>query len=94
MTKQLLCPKDQTPLKAEIRFEIEVDVCPSCQGMWLDRNELNNILRISRGERPRKNSLVDTAGDVALVAPGPSSSASSKNELLAGVAEFFEGFIS
>lgn len=92
MTKQLLCPNDQAPLTVQTRFEIEVDICPTCQGMWLDKDELNKILRVSRGERPQKNSFGDTVVGVAPVLPSPGSS--SKSDALAGVADFFGGFFS
>jgi Zn-finger nucleic acid-binding protein len=26
------------------RVDVEIDTCPSCQGVWLDRGELNAIL--------------------------------------------------
>jgi Zn-finger nucleic acid-binding protein len=33
------------------RVDVEIDTCPSCQGVWLDRGELNAILDRS-GEVP------------------------------------------
>lgn len=38
------CPMDGTPLVTEIyETDIEVDVCPRCGGMWLDKGELEAI---------------------------------------------------
>lgn len=37
------CPKDQSDLKVEKLQDIEVDRCPTCQGMWLDYVELDTI---------------------------------------------------
>lgn len=38
------CPVDWTPLKKEIRqpfrVRVEVDVCPKCQGIFLDKKEV------------------------------------------------------
>ncbi len=37
------CPKDHTELKIEQMQDITVDRCPTCQGMWLDYDELDAI---------------------------------------------------
>ena len=38
------CPRDNTPLSLfEHTDEIELDGCPYCHGMWLDRGELEAI---------------------------------------------------
>lgn len=38
------CPVDKTPLLKKIYEDsMEVDVCPSCEGMWLDKGELEKI---------------------------------------------------
>ena len=41
----MLCPvcKTQTQPMAE-RHGIEIDYCPSCRGVWLDRGELDKII--------------------------------------------------
>ena len=44
------CPRDNTSFTV-IRFNayfetLEIDVCPNCLGMWLDRNELAQIARL------------------------------------------------
>lgn len=43
------CPVDNTPLAMTERLGVEIDYCPSCRGVWLDRGELDKI--IERGER-------------------------------------------
>lgn len=40
----MLCPKDQTPLQARRRNGVEIDHCPTCRGVWLDRGELDKII--------------------------------------------------
>lgn len=43
------CPKCDMLLLNEDRLDIEIDICPSCKGVWLDRGELNDILVRSAG---------------------------------------------
>ncbi len=37
------CPKCQTDLMISDRQGIEIDFCPKCRGVWLDRGELDKI---------------------------------------------------
>ncbi len=37
------CPRDGTPLNAQQQLGIEVDICPSCDGRWLDHDELDQL---------------------------------------------------
>ena len=43
------CPIDGTRLEMSERSGIEIDYCPQCRGVWLDRGELDKI--IERNER-------------------------------------------
>jgi uncharacterized protein len=43
----MLCPTCQTPLTMSERQGIEIDYCPSCRGVWLDRGELDKIIERS-----------------------------------------------
>ena len=60
------CPKCGQQLSPEQCGSVEIDVCPSCKGVWLDMGELGTIvesagqgsffhtcLRILRGRKPR-----------------------------------------
>jgi uncharacterized protein len=38
------CPKCGQQLAAEICGGVEIDVCPSCKGVWLDQGELGSIV--------------------------------------------------
>ena len=38
------CPIDQTELKIADRQGVEIDYCPQCRGVWLDRGELDKII--------------------------------------------------
>lgn len=40
----MTCPSCQLQLTVSDRHGIEVDVCPQCRGVWLDRGELDKIL--------------------------------------------------
>lgn len=49
------CPhcKDKDLVMSE-RKDVEIDYCPDCRGIWLDRGELDKILEKSReDEAPR-----------------------------------------
>lgn len=41
------CPSCGTVLAIADRQGIEIDYCPSCRGVWLDRGELDKILERS-----------------------------------------------
>ncbi|RYJ07566.1 MAG: hypothetical protein EON52_00615 [Actinomycetales bacterium] len=38
------CPTDDTLLVMSERSGIEIDYCPQCRGVWLDRGELDKII--------------------------------------------------
>lgn len=38
------CPTDDTLLVMSDRHGIEIDYCPQCRGVWLDRGELDKII--------------------------------------------------
>jgi Zn-finger nucleic acid-binding protein len=39
------CPCCQERLVMSERQDIEIDYCPSCRGVWLDRGELDKIIQ-------------------------------------------------
>jgi Zn-finger nucleic acid-binding protein len=41
------CPIDQTELVMTDRQGIEIDYCPKCRGVWLDRGELDKVIERS-----------------------------------------------
>lgn len=43
----LNCPIDGTELRISDRQGIEIDYCPKCRGIWLDRGELDKLLERS-----------------------------------------------
>jgi Zn-finger nucleic acid-binding protein len=40
----MICPNCGETLRERERSGIEVDVCPVCRGMWLDRGELDKLI--------------------------------------------------
>ena len=44
------CPTDATTLVMSERSGIEIDYCPTCRGVWLDRGELDKIIDRSLGQ--------------------------------------------
>ena len=44
------CPTCKIPLVMSDRQGIEIDYCPECRGIWLDRGELDKIIERSLKE--------------------------------------------
>jgi Zn-finger nucleic acid-binding protein len=44
------CPVDGTLLTIADRSGIEIDWCPTCRGVWLDRGELDKIIDRTAGD--------------------------------------------
>lgn len=40
----MICPNCGETLRERERSGIEVDVCPACRGIWLDRGELDKLI--------------------------------------------------
>ena len=38
------CPVDSIDLMMSERSGVEIDYCPQCRGVWLDRGELDKII--------------------------------------------------
>lgn len=51
------CPVcKETNLTISERQGIEIDFCPECRGVWLDRGELDKIIERASGAQPRSDS--------------------------------------
>jgi Zn-finger nucleic acid-binding protein len=61
----LMSPIDGQPMRQVNRYGIELDVCASSGGIWLDKGELEKLLAIIREETLKEN------GDAAAYAPHP-----------------------
>ncbi len=44
------CPVCKVPLVMSERQGVEIDYCPQCRGVWLDRGELDKIIDRSLGQ--------------------------------------------
>ncbi len=44
------CPVDGAQLVMTDRAGVEIDYCPECRGVWLDRGELDKIIDRSASE--------------------------------------------
>ena len=44
---RMRCPLDNSELVMSDRQGIEIDYCPKCRGVWLDRGELDKIIERS-----------------------------------------------
>ena len=44
------CPVCRVPLVMSERQGVEIDYCPQCRGVWLDRGELDKIIERSSQE--------------------------------------------
>jgi len=46
------CPIDGAELAIAERSGVEIDYCPKCRGVWLDRGELDKIIERAAPEIP------------------------------------------
>ena len=58
------CPVDNETLVMADRNGVEIDYCPKCRGVWLDRGELDKI--------------IDRAAQAAPAAPAPAPQAQQR----------------
>lgn len=63
MESIMRCPVDNETLVMADRGGVEIDYCPKCRGVWLDRGELDKIIERSLG------------GPAAAPAPTPQAAA-------------------
>ena len=47
MAEAMSCPVCRVPLVMSERQGVEIDYCPQCRGVWLDRGELDKIIERS-----------------------------------------------
>lgn len=53
------CPIDGTTLQIAERQGVEIDFCPQCRGVWLDRGELDKIIDRSAPDIPPQRDSYD-----------------------------------
>lgn len=57
------CPIDATDLVMSERSGVEIDYCPQCRGIWLDRGELDKIIDRAASELGRAPSAPRAVAD-------------------------------
>lgn len=45
------CPKCDETLLIAFRSGVEIDYCPKCRGVWLDRGELDKIIERAKNQK-------------------------------------------
>ena len=60
------CPVDNETLMMTERNGVEIDYCPKCRGVWLDRGELDKII-----DQSASAPAVQSAAPVRLAEPAP-----------------------
>ncbi|GAA1868732.1 zf-TFIIB domain-containing protein [Myceligenerans crystallogenes] len=65
------CPIDQTPLVMTDRKGVEIDYCPQCRGVWLDRGELDKIIDRAIDSEIAAENARPTAAPAAPTTPQP-----------------------
>jgi len=55
------CPVDNETLVMADRSGIEIDYCPKCRGVWLDRGELDKIIERSQVSSPVRSAPAQAA---------------------------------
>lgn len=55
MPASMLCPVCDVELAMAERKGIEIDYCPQCRGVWLDRGELDRIIDRTDYQRAKKD---------------------------------------
>jgi Zn-finger nucleic acid-binding protein len=63
------CPIDGSQLVMTERSGVEIDYCPQCRGVWLDRGELDKIIERAAGP-----------AQVAAAAPPPPPPAAGRSD--------------
>lgn len=54
------CPNDQTTLVIAERQNIEIDYCPECRGVWLDKGELDKMINHTPEQPQRPTQQYET----------------------------------
>lgn len=73
----LACPRDKSPLETKTyEAKIEVDACPACGGIWLDKGELEAIQEARENDYSKTlenlpDSVARSINKVAQVESGP-----------------------
>lgn len=73
------CPVCDETLREIQRHGVNVDICPGCKGVWLDRGELEKIVEMASMEGTDRGTRDGYPGS-RREASGPLRSSTSRNE--------------
>ncbi len=65
------CPNDGVELRMAERQGVEIDYCPECRGVWLDRGELDKIIDRVQEAMGQGTGTVPTPGYQPQIQPQP-----------------------
>lgn len=71
------CPVDNETLVMTERSGVEIDYCPKCRGVWLDRGELDKIIDHSRPAAAMQSTA-------PAAAPSPRPQFNAQNSIFGG----------
>jgi uncharacterized protein len=57
------CPIDGSELVMTDRQGVEIDYCPKCRGVWLDRGELDKIIEKTAPASPQRSPQSDRGSE-------------------------------
>ncbi len=80
------CPNCNVNLVLSDRNGIEIDYCPDCRGIWLDRGELDKI--IERSSKNVQNTQSDSYRDHQEYPKGSEHQYKKKKSLLGDLFDF------
>ena len=63
------CPLDGTPLASTERSGVEIDYCPSCRGVWLDRETFERVIERSLAQATPPKAQIEPSQPGYLTAP-------------------------
>lgn len=49
------CPVCDATLRTVQKYNVEIDICPDCKGVWLDRGELEKVMQFAVSGGPVQN---------------------------------------
>ena len=51
---KLKCPRDGKVMRKVHKQDVTIDVCPKCNGIWLDDKEIDKLADIAKKTVPKK----------------------------------------
>jgi Zn-finger nucleic acid-binding protein len=59
----MICPRCSTQLLMSDKHGVEIDYCPNCRGIWLDKGELEKIIEREYSMTSKNNRFNDDDDD-------------------------------